>query len=205
MRPWSATLPPFTSALTPMNPAGYASLGDATFVPLITVNKTLQISGSLTRTRGAHNIKAGAGLVSRRLRQFQSASAVGTVAFTTALTDNGAGSGGNAVASFLLGYPSTVGRTHTLFDPHYRTKEPSVYVQDDWRATPWLTVNAGLRYDVFTPLTEEGNHLSNIDLSSLKLLVAGQNGVSETAGIDTDYSNLAPRAGFAPLVHRSPL
>ena len=193
----NANIDEITSALTPMNPAGYTSLGDATFVPLITVNKTLQISGSLTKTRGAHNMKVGAGLVSRRLRQFQSASAVGTVAFTTALTDNGAGAGGNSLASFLLGYPSTVARTHTLFDPHYRTTEPSMFVQDDWRATSWLTVNAGLRYDVFTPLTEEQNHLANIDLTALKIIVAGQNGVSESAGVKTDYSNVAPRAGFA--------
>jgi len=193
----NANIDEITSALTPMNPAGYTSLGDATFVPLITVNKTLQISGSLTKTRGAHNMKVGAGLVSRRLRQFQSASAVGTVAFTTALSDNGAGAGGNSLASFLLGYPSTVARTHTLFDPHYRTTEPSMFVQDDWRATSWLTVNAGLRYDVFTPLTEEQNHLANIDLTALKIIVAGQNGVSESAGVKTDYSNVAPRAGFA--------
>ena len=84
-----------------------------------------------------------------------------------------------------------------MFDPHYRTTEPSVYVQDDWRATSWLTVNAGVRYDVFTPLTEEQNNLSNIDMSTLKLLVAGQNGVSESAGVKTDYSNIAPRFGAA--------
>jgi hypothetical protein len=193
----NANIDEITSALTPMNPAGYASLGDAPFIPLITVNKTLQISGSVTKTRGAHNLKLGGGVVSRRLRQFQSASAVGTLAFTTALTDNGAGSGGNSIASFLLGYPSTSARTHTLFDPHYRTTEPNVFVQDDWRATSWLTLNLGVRYDVFTPLSEDGNHLSNIDLTALKILVAGQNGVSETAGVRTDYSNVAPRFGFA--------
>ena len=198
----NANIDAVTSALTPMNPAGYTSLGDATFLPLITVNKTLQISGSLTKTRGAHNVKLGAGLVSRRFRQFQSSSAVGTIAFTTALTDNGAGSGGNSIASFLLGYPATVARTHTLFDPHYRTQEPNAFVQDDWRATSWLTVNAGLRYDVFTPLVEETNHLSNIDLTTLKIIIAGQNGVSETAGVATDFSNLAPRLGFsATLPH----
>ena len=193
----NANIDQITSALTPMNPAGYASLGDAPFIPLITVNKTLQISGSMTKTQGPHNLKIGAGVVSRRLRQFQSASAVGTIAFSTALTDNGAGSGGNSIASFLLGYPATVARTHTLFDPHYRTIEPNVFLQDDWRATSWLTLNVGVRYDVFTPLTEEGNHLSNIDLAALKLLVAGQNGVSESAGVQTDYSNVAPRFGFA--------
>jgi hypothetical protein len=193
----NANIDEITSALTPMNPAGYASLGDATFIPLITTNKTLQISGSLTKTRGAHNVKMGAGLVARRFRQFQSASAVGTVAFTTALTDNGAGTGGNSIASFLLGFPATVARTHTLFDPHYRTNEPSLFVQDDWRATRWLTLNAGLRYDIFTPLTEDTNHLSNIDLSTLKIIQAGVNGVSNTAGVNTDYSNVAPRFGFA--------
>ncbi|HMD35332.1 MAG TPA: carboxypeptidase regulatory-like domain-containing protein, partial [Vicinamibacterales bacterium] len=191
-----------TSALTPMNPAGYASLGDATFIPLITSNKTLQVSGSVTRTSGPHNIKIGAGLVSRRMRQFQSSSAVGTIAFSTALTDNGAGTGGNSIASFLLGYPATVARTHTLFDPHYRTMEPGGYVQDDWRATSWLTVNAGLRYDIYTPLAEANNNLSNIDLSALKLLIAGQSGVSEAAGVNTDYSNLAPRIGFSATLPR---
>src|SRR5206468_2836958 len=101
------------------------------FIPLITVNKTRQVSGTITKTRGAHSVKAGAGVVARRLRQFQSASPVGTIAFTTALTDNGAGSGGNSIASFLLGFPATVARTHTLFDPHYRSNEPSIFVQDD--------------------------------------------------------------------------
>lgn len=193
----NANIDEITSALTPMAPAGYATLGDATFIPLITTNKAVQISGSMTKTKGAHNLKWGAGLVSRRFRQFQSASAVGTVTFTNALTDNGAGVGGNSIASFLLGFPATVARTHTLFDPHYRTSEPSVYVQDDWRAMSWLTINAGLRYDVFTPLSEQNNNLSNIDLTTLKLLIAGQNGVSDTAGVKTDYGNIAPRVGFS--------
>ena len=61
----NANIDEITSALTPMAPAGYATLGDATFIPLITTNKALQISGSVTKTRGAHNFKAGAGLVAR--------------------------------------------------------------------------------------------------------------------------------------------
>src|SRR5437764_5470229 len=126
----NANIDSVTSALTPMNPAGYTSLGDATFLPLITVNKTLQISGSLTKTRGAHNVKAGAGLVSRRFRQFQSSSAVGTIAFTTALTDNGAGSGGNSIAPFLPVYPSTTSRTSSPYDPHYRPTEYNYYAHD---------------------------------------------------------------------------
>ena len=75
----NANIDEVTSALTPMNPAGYQTLGDAQFIPLITVNKTLQISGSVTKNRGAHSLKAGAGVVSRRFRQFQSSSAVGVI------------------------------------------------------------------------------------------------------------------------------
>ena len=67
-----------TSALTPMNPAGYPALGDATFIPLITVEQDDADQRIGDQDRGAHNLKVGAGVVSRRFRQFQSASAVGT-------------------------------------------------------------------------------------------------------------------------------
>jgi hypothetical protein len=61
-------------------------------------------------------------------------------------------------------------------------------------------LNLGLRYDAFTPFTEEGNHLSNFDPATKQLLVAGQSGVSRTAGVKTDYTDFAPRLGFAATV-----
>ena len=78
-----------------------------------------------------------------------------------------------------------------------------MFVQDDWRATSWLTLNLGVRYDVFTPFTEENNQLSNFDPATGKMLVAGQNGVSQTAGVKTDYSNVAPRVGFSATLPHS--
>ena len=114
-----------TSALTLMTPAGYRRLGDATFIPLITVNKTLQISGSVTKTRGAHNLKIGRRLDRASVPVVPERLAGRHFAFNTSLTDNGAGTGGNSIASFLLGYPSQVARAHTLFDPHYHTTEPN--------------------------------------------------------------------------------
>ncbi len=70
-------------------------------------------------------------------------------------------------------------------------------MQDDWRATGWLTINLGVRYDVYPPYTEENNQMSNMDPFTGTLYVAGQNGASETAGVKTDYSNVQPRIGFA--------
>src|SRR5215831_8619436 len=186
-----------TSGLMPVTLTGYAGSGDATFLPLIQVDHTWQASGSLTKIKGAHSIKTGAGIINRNFTVSQSNQPLGAMTFNTTLTDNGAGSGGNSIASFLLGYPQQVSRIVSLFYPHYNTKEPFVFVQDDWRASSNVTVNVGIRYDVFTPYTEQDDHLVNVDLSTSTILVANQNGVSRTANIKTDYSNIAPRVGFS--------
>jgi len=186
-----------TSGFPLMSTTGYALLGDAQAVPLSTSDKTYQFAASVTKTTGAHNIKMGGGVILRQFSVIQSISPVGVFTFDSLLTNNGAGVGGNTIASFLLGYPSTVVRALNPFEPKYHTNEPSAYVQDDWRATSWLTLNLGVRYDVFTPFTEEGNFLSNFDPEARKMLVAGQDGVSPTAGVKTDYSDFGPRLGFA--------
>jgi hypothetical protein len=192
-----------TSGLALMTLTGYSALGDSTFIPLIQVDDTWQVNAIVTKIFGEHNLRIGAGYIARKFSVFQSASPVGNFTFNTQLTDNGAGAGGNAIASFLLGYPSQVARSHSLIDPNYHTNEPNAFVQDDWRATSWLTVNLGVRYDVFTPLTEESNQLANFDPATGQILVAGQNGVSPSANIKTDYSNIAPRLGFSATLPSS--
>jgi len=186
-----------TSGLALMTLTGYSALGDSTFIPLIQVDDTWQVNAIVTKTLGEHNVRMGGGYIARQFTVFQSASPVGNFTFNTQLTDNGSGSGGNSIASFLLGYPSQVVRSHSLIYPHYHTNEPNAFVQDDWRATSWLTLNLGVRYDVFTPLTEEDNQLANFDVATGKILVAGQNGVTSSANVKTDYSNVAPRLGFS--------
>jgi hypothetical protein len=185
------------SGLALQNLAGFALLGDTQNIPLITRDWTQQYNASLTKTVGAHNVKFGGGVILREFSIIQSAQPNGLWTFDSQVTRSAAGAGGHSVASFLLGLPSQVVRSHTPFEPRYHLKEPSLYVQDDWRVTSRLTVNLGLRYDVFTPFTEEQNRLSNLDLSTSTVLVSGRDGVSDTAGIKTDYSNLGPRFGFA--------
>ena len=60
-----------------------------------------------------------------------------------------------------------------------------------------LTLNVGLRYDVFTADKEKNNKLANFDFTKLAFVFAGQNGVSRSAGIQTRYGNLGPRVGLA--------
>lgn len=189
-----------TSGLPNITVAGYTTLGDPRFVPILLKNDTWQGQMSLTNVRGAHSLRAGVGLVGRTLSPIQSNDGTGLFAFTAAPTNNGSGAGGDAVAAFLLGYPFQVSRAHLVAETTLQTWEPSLFIQDDWRAADWLTLNLGLRYDVFTPFTEEDGEISNIDINTLQFLIPGQNGTGDTAGVKTDYGNLAPRLGFAATV-----
>ena len=191
------------SGLALQNISGYTILGDTQNIPLITKDLSEQYQASLTKTAGAHNIKFGAGVILRRFGATQSQQPNGLWTYDNQLTRSATGTGGNALASFLLGLPTQVQRSHTPFEPRYHTNEPSAYVQDDWRAKSWLTLNLGVRYDIFTPFTEEQNRLSNLDVAAGRVLVAGVNGVSKTAGVKTDYSNIGPRLGFAATVSPS--
>ena len=73
-------------------------------------------------------------------------------------------------------------------------------MQDNWHATSWLTLNLGVRDHVFTPFTEEAGTLSNFDPVTKKMIVAGQGGASDTAGVNTDWKDIGPRLGFAASV-----
>ncbi|MGH9854305.1 MAG: TonB-dependent receptor domain-containing protein, partial [Blastocatellia bacterium] len=174
---------------------GFQDLGDAFFVPLLNFSNTFQSNGALTWTRGAHNIKFGGLLLRRQFSFTQSASGRGAFTFNA--------SAGNApaplnfgLANFILGAPVTIARATTLYKPGNRTWEFGAYAQDDWRVNNWLTLNLGLRYDIFTAKTEQHNRLSNFDPVAVQVLVAGVNS-SESVGIKPDYGNFAPRFGFA--------
>lgn len=189
-----------TSGLPNFAVAGYTTLGDPRFVPILLKDNTWQGQVSLTNSRGAHNLRLGVGLVNRSFSPIQSNDGTGLYTFTAAPTNNGSGSGGDAMAAFMLGYPFTVARAHLVAETTLRTWEPSVFFQDDWHAKEWLTLNLGLRYDVFTPFTEPEGEISNVDINTLKFLIPGQDGTGDTAGIKTDKGNLAPRLGFAATV-----
>jgi len=187
---------PQTSGLTLVWVKDYGSLGDAWALPLQNIENSFQYAGSVSYSRGTHNLKAGAALIRRQALNMQQMFGLGMFVFDGLFT-------GNALADLLLGTSIQVQRSNELVAPGYRMWEASVYLQDDWRVKPWLTLNAGARYDVFTPFTEAHDRISNLDTATAKILVAGEKGVSETAGIKTDYSNIAPRLGFALTLGRN--
>jgi hypothetical protein len=166
-------------------------LGDMFFEPLVDHDNTFQYLGSVTYTRGAHTLKFGASLIRRQLTSVQSAIAGGWPLFLS-------------YPDLLQGEYLTMGipRAQELDDPHLRVWEAGAYGEDDWHVNSHLTLNLGLRYDVYTPFTEIENRISTWDPATESLLVAGQNGVSNTAGVQTDFQGLEPRVGFDVLASK---
>jgi Carboxypeptidase regulatory-like domain/TonB dependent receptor len=183
-----------TSGLSPATVQNLADLGDGSFIPIKDVDNTFQYQGSVTINHGAHNIKIGAALIRRQALNFQNNYGIGSWGFNTI---NGDPTG---LAALLQGNYFSVQRSNSLEPPHYRLWEPSAYLQDDWRATPTLTLNLGVRYDVFTPFTEVKNAISNFDPATASIVVANQNGVNQYAGLNPTWTNVAPRIGFAYTV-----
>ena len=212
-----------TTALTPADINGLSPLGDGAYVPLQDIDNTFQYSGTVSYTIGNHSLKLGAGVIRRQARNLQSAFPFGDFAFGLP-TDTVAPTAGQTfttqdevLASTLSGafnatsYNVDYGAGGVVNTPDYRTWEPSFFAQDNWKINSKLTVTYGLRYDVYTPFTEAHNKISNFDFNSAlaattqaaayaALQVAGVDGVSKTAGIQTVHSDFAPRVGFSFLL-----
>ena len=190
----------FTSALPNVGVTGFAGLGVSTSLPLYDRDGIYQYAGSLTQVRGRHTLKYGAVLIRRQIYNEEPSSGSGTYSFTSS-PNNTATKVSSIVPliNLLQGTNLSVARVTQLAPRYLRSWEPSFYAQDDWRVTPKLTLNIGLRYDLITPDVARGNNISQFDPPSGKILVAGVNS-SDTTGIQTDWRSFGPRFGFAANV-----
>ena len=183
---------------------GFIGTGEGGYQPNLDTNNTFQETGSVQTLRGAHSLKVGGSFIKRQVDETQSSDPRGTFSFGSALTSNTTNTTttGNGLASMELGYWASDSRNKYLIHPGYRYTEPALYFQDDWRARKWLTVNLGLRWEYFSPLSEEYNRIANFDFKTFTLDYAGVNGVSNTVGVKKQFHDFAPRLGFAAQLNR---
>ena len=104
--------------------------------------------------------------------------------------------GGSDVADLVLGLPLTVGMGLQLTKPHTQSWNMDFFAQDSYKVTPRLTINYGLRFEYENPWTEAGNYMSNFDLASGNILLAGRGGNSRGL-IKARKNSYSPRLGFA--------
>lgn len=189
----------FTTGFPQLSITGYTNLGAPLGIPAYQAHNIPQMTDNFSFSRGKHAFKTGLAVRFRQFNLEQVVATRGLLIFNSLPTSNGAQfAGGDPVASALLGYPSTARRD---FAPPWgeRLKEYGFYFQDDWKLNRRLTLNLGGRYDLYPPATEAHNRLSNYDLASGAMILAGKGGASAST-IETNKLNFSPHVGFAYLL-----
>lgn len=161
-----------------------------------------QIQDSLSWYRGKHAFKFGVETRFGANDEIRDRGSAGNFSFSPQGTGLGS-AGGNGFATFLLGdaYSANIQVSDKIPS---RASYAGLYVQDDWRITDRLTINAGLRYDVELPRRVIGNKQNSFDPLAINpvsgtpgvVTFAGVNGAPERA-FTTDWNNFGPRLGFA--------
>lgn len=195
-----------------------AQLGSPTFLPSKELQNSYTLSENLTWVRGRHTWKLGTEIRREEFTIFQPAAPRGILDFNSTLTDNpdpaAIGTGGTGFASFMAGLTDG-GSINNLHNVDYFRNTYAFYAQDDWKITPSIVLNLGLRYELFGTVTDRLNDMGNFDLSSpsnptifvprgqtaaLTPFIAQYVKISPTGSrglINSDLNNFAPRIGMA--------
>ena len=193
---------------------GLATIGSSDFLPSIEKQYSYVFNDNLTWVKGKHSLRFGTEIRIEKFTIFQPSSPRGSFTFGPDFTDNpGApGTGGEDFASFLLGLPDSGGQIVNLHNVQYHRNIFAFYAQDDIQLTKRFTLNIGLRYEMYRPITANNNEQGTFDFATESLILPkGQTAqltpflstiipVQATASsglISPDDTDAAPRIGFA--------
>jgi hypothetical protein len=184
--------------------SGYRSLGIGSFNPVDRDSQNRQLSGDLTWTRGRHTLKGGVSILASQNNIYNIRTEIGDYNFNARYTTDG-------LADFLLGMVNQY-NWNTPIQVDLRSWNLGFYVQDDYKITPRLTLNLGLRYEVVLPFVDKRDRMGIFDTytnpASPRLIYAGAEGKDRynRAMFATDTNNWMPRVGFAyKLTNRTAL
>ena len=181
------------------NNFGFSNMGADTNTNQVNITNTYTPFGTVTKTYGPHTFKAGASLRKNQFNSYNPAtSPEGLFVFDGSITNHGAAGNPNTqIADLLLGKIKTTSYEQAQPPTGRRNYNLGIFAQDDWRATPKLTLNLGIRYEYESPLTVATDIYSRIDPATGTLWAAGLNGVSRSLNITTPKANVSPRIGLA--------
>lgn len=167
------------------------AIGTDAPIPAIRYEETYQLVDNFSLISGRHNVKFGADI--RRFRgdffQISLESPRGRFDFDRNYT-------GSSAASLLLGFPSLIRRGVIYDTPRNRLAQYFFFAQDDFKVSSRLTLNYGLRYELYTPALDQRDNQSNFDIRTGQVLIANRGNNSRSL-VETDGNNFAPRVGFA--------
>ena len=133
--------------------SGYASIGDPITGPRDTTQNTYEAQDSYAKTAGAHSVKLGVEFRRNQINMTEGIASNGFFVFAPFPASD-------PFASFLLGFPVVFFQGGGDFNRGLRNIDFGAYAQDEWRVTPRLTVNYGLRWELSTPFTDIRNRMN---------------------------------------------
>lgn len=155
-------------------------------------NSINQFSDTLSWQRGRHFLKFGAEIARRGVTFEQARDPRGSFTFDGTYT-------GSALADFLLGYVRSGRLNPTHTSTNLGNTWHAYFINDDWKVTPNLTLNLGMRYDYFQPYKQASDKFVNIEQNGFLLTnpVTPADSRYGRALIAPDRNNFGPRIGFA--------
>jgi hypothetical protein len=193
--------------------SGYAALGEATFLPNNKISEVITAEDHVSWTLGNHSLKLGGSYRWVRSWFSISSSARGSYTFSGAFTQNPQrpGGTGSGLADLLLGIPATSGLSN-LINGDLRYNYWGGFIQDDWKLSSKLTLNLGLRYELWSQPVERHDQQANFLTNMTKLVYPNDvvppgipssiaanipSGIGSRSLMKTDTNNFAPRVGLA--------
>ena len=169
---------------------------------LLETEDQYQVVNNWTKIIGNHSIKFGADLrYARNLRVPSDSNRAGEVTFSATDTENTTLStpGGLGLATFLLGDVTNFNRyVSTSVNAKETQKIIFSYAQDTWRVTPNLTLNLGIRWEIYFPETVNGAGRGGFANPNAGVInVAGYGPYNTAMNVNKDFKNIAPRIGVA--------
>jgi hypothetical protein len=171
----------------------YTTIGAGNWLPTKEYNNVWDFVQNLAINKGKHAFKLGAEYRPIKFPFFQVQSPHGQIDFQRDRNNNPesafSAQTGDAAAAFLLGYPSTGAISTTNFISSEK-QAWAFYVQDDWKLTSKLTLNLGVRYELFSPISERFARQSNFDIQTMTLYIP--KGKDQDAALPPNFATQYP-------------
>lgn len=156
---------PLNGGLPQVSVGGISNFGSPEWSTTDEHQNVYQILDNVTKIAGNHALKAGVNFSNIRFSTLQPQQSRGSYNYTGVYTSNlNASNTGYGVADFLLDKQNSAGLSNEVTNGDQRWND-SVYFADDWRITPKLTVNLGLRWELFTPYQDVGGYQASYNMT----------------------------------------